>query len=100
MNNSSSKKRVLICTFIALVSGLFGGVMGGQISMAVVSYQCNIKAKQTFPIPGVNTICQALVTPRSLWEGSTTGLWTGTILGAFAGGLATHKTLEAEIKDK
>jgi hypothetical protein len=32
------------------------------------------------------------VTPGASWQGSTAGLWTGTILGAFVGGLITRKS--------
>jgi hypothetical protein len=37
-------------------------------------------------------MCSALVTPGASWQGSTAGLWTGTILGAFVGGLITRKS--------
>ena len=88
------KKRVFICTFTALVSGLFGAYVGGQINAIAHNHQCDVGARQGLSIPGLNALCKAWNTPFALWEGSTTGLWTGTILGAFIGGLATRQTSE------
>uniref|UniRef100_A0ACD5GUY2 Uncharacterized protein n=1 Tax=Desertifilum tharense IPPAS B-1220 TaxID=1781255 RepID=A0ACD5GUY2_9CYAN len=42
----------------------------------------------------LRTACKAVVTPVAFWQGSTTGLWTGAILGAFIAGLATAKSEE------
>ena len=36
-------------------------------------------------------LCNLWVTPGATWQGSTTGIWVGTILGAFAGGLIIRK---------
>ena len=88
------KKRVFICTFTALASGLFGAYVGGQIKAIAHNHQCDVGTRQGLSIPGLNTLCKAWNTPFALWEGSTTGLWTGTILGAFIGGLATRQTSE------
>ncbi|MBF2064924.1 MAG: hypothetical protein IGS39_10960 [Calothrix sp. C42_A2020_038] len=80
-----TKNRVLICTFLALTSGFFAGFVGWQISMHLRSQKCQNQ------VWGVRELCSATVTPGAIWSGSTTGLWTGTILGAFVGGLATKK---------
>ncbi len=76
---------MLICSFVAVVSGLSGSYLGGQVSMASRTGQC-----QGVPW-GLQSICRVLVMPDALWRGSTAGLWVGSILGAFAGGLATRK---------
>jgi len=78
-----SEKRVLICTFVALASGFFGAYLGGQISWLARTEQCRDRPE------GLDHVCRALETPGALWKGSTAGAWTGTILGAFAAGLAT-----------
>lgn len=62
--------------------------MGGQISLKVHSHKC-----QTQPW-GLNAVCNAWVAPAAIWQGSTTGLWLGWILGAFVSGLATRKTFQ------
>lgn len=76
-----TKNRVFICTFLALSSGFFGGYVGGQITLMLHSQKC-----QNQPW-GMKELCNAWVSPGAMWQGSTTGIWTGTILGAFAGGL-------------
>jgi hypothetical protein len=86
----ANHKRTLICTFVALASGLFGGYVGGQLNMAAHHQQCQAK-EQGLSIPGFPAICQAWVTPGAIWQGSTSGLWVGTVLGAFIAGLATRK---------
>ncbi len=80
-----TKNRVLICTFLALTSGLVGGYISGQITSILHSQKCQ---NQGWLLKGV---C-ASVTPVAIWQGSTTGLWTGTVLGAFAGGLVTRQS--------
>lgn len=92
--NKLPQNRTLICTFIALASGFFGAYAGGQISWAAHSQQCENGVRHTLPIPGYKPVCKALVMPGSFMQGSTTGLWTGAILGAFIAGLATHKKVE------
>jgi len=84
------KKRVLICTFVALTSGLSGAYLGGKINLLAHQNQCNQNTKQYLFLPKINQVCKAWVTPKAVWQGSTTGLWMGTILGAFVGGLATR----------
>jgi len=88
MNKLWQKKRVLICTFVALASGFFSSYVGGQISLKTHRHNC-----QTQPW-GLKTVCNAWVAPGAIWQGSTTGLWLGTILGAFVSGLATRKFSE------
>jgi uncharacterized protein YneF (UPF0154 family) len=89
----ANHKRTLICTFVALASGLFGGYVGGQLNMAAHHQQCQAR-EQGLSIPGFPAICQAWVTPGAIWQGSTSGLWVGTILGAFIAGLATRKLVK------
>lgn len=85
MSKRRRQKRILICTFAALASGLFSSYVGGQISLKVQSQKC-----QTQPW-GLKTVCNAWVAPGAIWQGSTTGLWVGTLLGALISGLATRK---------
>jgi hypothetical protein len=85
----TKKKRMIICTFLALLSGFFGGYAGGQLTLNLHSQKCQNQAW------GVKEACSAWVTPGAIWQGSTTGLWMGTILGAFAGGLATKKNIKS-----
>ncbi|MEC4813220.1 MAG: hypothetical protein SAK29_08115 [Scytonema sp. PMC 1069.18] len=77
------KKRILICTFLALLSGFFGGYAGGQLTLNLHTQKCQNQAW------GLKEVCNTIVTPGAIWQGSTTGLWVGTILGAFVGGLVT-----------
>lgn len=79
-----SEKRILICTFVALASGLFGSYVGGQINWFARTAQCQNQPE------GLNHICRAWQTPGALWQGSIAGAWTGTILGVFIAGLATR----------
>jgi hypothetical protein len=81
-----TKNRILICTFLALSSGFFGAYTSGQITLMLHNQKCQ---NQSW---GFKVMCNALVTPGAMWQGSTTGLWTGTILGAFVGGLVTRQT--------
>jgi hypothetical protein len=78
-------QRTLICTFVALASGAFGFLVGGQLSVNIQTQRC-----QTQPW-GLRNVCEAWVTPGAAWQGSFTGLWMGMVLGGFAGGLATRK---------
>lgn len=88
--------RVLICSFVALASGFFGATVGGQLSWTAYSQQCEAGVKKTWSLPGIRAICQTWATPGALFKGSTTGLWTGMILGAFVAGLATHEKVDDE----
>jgi hypothetical protein len=81
------KNRVLICTFLALTSGFFSSYLGGQITLSLHYQKCQ---KEVW---GVKEMCSVWETPGAMWQGSKmgiTGLWTGTILGGFFGGLITQ----------
>ncbi|MBD2777656.1 hypothetical protein [Iningainema tapete] len=78
-------KRVLTCSFLALLSGFFASYVGGQIAVSIHTQKC-----QNQPW-GVQQMCHAWETPGAIWQGSTTGLWTGTVLGAFFSGLMTRR---------
>jgi hypothetical protein len=80
------QKRILICTFLALSSGFFSGLIGGQITVMLHSQKCQ---NQSW---GFKQMCNALVTPGASLQGSAAGMWTGTILGAFVGGLITRES--------
>ncbi|MBW4559921.1 MAG: hypothetical protein KME32_02000 [Mojavia pulchra JT2-VF2] len=80
-----ANKRILICTLVALSSGFFGLYFGGQITFIFHSQKC-----QNQPW-GLKEMCNTWVAPGAMWQGSTTGLWIGTVLGAFAAGLATRQ---------
>jgi hypothetical protein len=79
------KNKVLICTFFALSSGFFGAYIGSQITFMLHSQRC-----QNQPW-AMKELCNLWVTPGATWQGSTTGVWVGTILGAFAGGLVIRE---------
>lgn len=82
--------RTLICTVTALMCGGFGTFLGSQISVASRTQSCNAQPW------GFSVICKTGVTPVALWQGGLAGLWTGSLLGAFAAGLATHSTALAK----
>lgn len=86
-------QRTLICTFVALAAGAFGFLVGGQLSVNVQTQRC-----QTQPW-GLRNVCEAWVTPGAAWQGSFTGLWTGLVLGGFAGGLATRSPRSETLVD-
>ena len=88
------QKRVLVCTFVAIASGLAGAYLGSQVNLAAQTAQCNrsivgSQSQQNSLLSGATTLCQTWVTPFALTEGGLTGLWCGMILGAFFAGLAT-----------
>ncbi|MGB3238188.1 MAG: hypothetical protein WBB29_07825, partial [Geitlerinemataceae cyanobacterium] len=41
--------------------------------------------------------CSTLATPGAFLRGGITGLWVGTILGAFSAGVATHQSVSKSI---
>jgi len=82
----NAPKRTIICTFVALSSGIFGMWVGSQVSTFYRSQSCYQNWGR------LQILCDSWVKPAALWQGSSTGLWTGTILGAFIAGLATSKT--------
>ncbi|NMG06594.1 hypothetical protein [Brasilonema sp. UFV-L1] len=86
-----TKNRTLICTFLALLSGFFGGYIGWQITLSLHSQKCQNKTW------GLKEMCHLVTPPAALpavWQSSTRGLWTGTVLGAFVGGLVTRQNRE------
>jgi hypothetical protein len=80
-----TKNRILICTLLALTSGFCGGYIGGQITSMLHNRKC-----QNQPW-GLKVMCHVWVTPGAAWQGSTTGVWIGTVLGAFVGGSITRR---------
>jgi hypothetical protein len=78
--------RTLTCTFSALLAGFLGAYIGGQITLNLYSQKC---PNQPW---GVKEICNAALTPSAIWQGSSTGIWMGTVLGAFVSGLKTRKS--------
>ncbi|MBW4642525.1 MAG: hypothetical protein KME23_05875 [Goleter apudmare HA4340-LM2] len=80
-----TKHPILICTFLALSSGFFGSYIGGQLTLMLHSQKC-----QNQPW-GLKEICNTWVTPGAIVQGSTRGIWTGTVLGAFVGGLVARQ---------
>ena len=80
--------RVLICTFSTLLSAFFGSYIGGQITLSLHSQKCQNLGW------GFKEICNVSVTPGAIWQGSTTGLWTGTVLGGFVSGSVTRQSRE------
>jgi F0F1-type ATP synthase membrane subunit c/vacuolar-type H+-ATPase subunit K len=90
MGKLLQQKRILICTFVALVSGVSSAYIGGQISLKTHSHSCQAQPW------GLKAGCTAWVAPRAIWQGSTTGLWVGLVLGAFISGLATRPSANKE----
>lgn len=80
-----TKNPILICTISALTSGFLGGYIGGQMTLMLHSQRC-----QNQPW-GFQQMCQIVITPGAVWKGSTTGVWTGIVLGAFVGGLVVRQ---------
>lgn len=89
---TKNKQRSFICTIAALSSGLLGLGIGGLLSTSGQLQVC-----QTRPW-GIEQLCSTWATPGAFLRGGITGLWVGTILGAFAAGVATHE-LEATSSD-
>jgi len=82
------QKRVLVCTFGAIASGLLGLYLGGRGNLELQTQKCD---RGSLNLPGAKNLCQMWVTPFALTDGSITGLWCGMVLGAFFTGLATHQ---------
>ncbi|MBD2204758.1 hypothetical protein H6G33_13720 [Calothrix sp. FACHB-1219] len=79
------KNRTFICSLVAIASGIIGAYISGQTTLMLHSQKCQ---NQTW---GMQQLCNTWVTPGAIWQGSTTGLWMGTILGAFVAGMATSQ---------
>jgi len=80
-----TKNKILTCTFVALSCGFFGSYIGGEITLMLHSQKC-----QNQPW-GLKEMCNAWVAPGAMWQGTTRGLLTGAVLGAFVGGLITRQ---------
>ncbi|WNN91235.1 hypothetical protein [Gloeocapsopsis dulcis] len=78
-------KRIIVCTFVALTSGIVSAYIGSQISLRVQSQKCQAQPW------GLETVCHAWVAPGAIWQGGTTGLYIGTLLGGILGILGTAK---------
>lgn len=79
-----TKNRTLICSVVALTSGLVGAYIGGQINTALHNHKC-----QNQPW-GLTAIMCKVGKPGAGWEGATNGIWLGSMLGAFVAGSLTH----------
>jgi hypothetical protein len=80
-----TKNRIFICTFSALLSGCLSAYVGVQFYLHLRSQKCQNQAW------GLQEVCKIFETPKAIWQGSTAGLWTGTVLGAFFSGLLTQQ---------
>ncbi|HIK30075.1 MAG TPA: hypothetical protein IGS17_01295 [Oscillatoriales cyanobacterium M59_W2019_021] len=89
-----TNQRSLVCTIAALASGALGLGIGGFLSTSGQMQVC-----QTHPW-GVEQLCSTWVAPGAFFRGGVTGLWVGTILGAFAAGVATHQPLSSDPEDE
>ncbi|MBD2138330.1 hypothetical protein H6F32_12170 [Anabaena sp. FACHB-1237] len=84
------KNPILLCTFLALSSGFFGGLITAQVMVTLASQKCQ---KSPNTIWGFTQICHTWIAPAAILQGSTAGIWTGTVLGAFVGGLMVRKPM-------
>lgn len=89
-----TNRRSLICTIAALASGALGLGIGGFLSASGQMQVC-----QTRPW-GIEPLCSTWVAPGAFFRGGVTGLWVGTILGAFAAGVATYQPLSIDPEDE
>lgn len=80
------QKRVLICSLVALVSGLSSAYIGSQISLKVYTQKC-----QSQPW-GLKTLCNAWVAPGAIWQGGTMGLCLGIVGGGVSAWWAIGKS--------
>lgn len=88
---TNNKRRSFICSIAALTSGVLGFGIGGLLSTSGQLQVC-----QTRPW-GMEQLCSTLATPGAFLRGGITGLWVGTILGAFSAGVATHQSVSQSI---
>lgn len=94
-------KRIICCTIAAWSGGILGGFLGSYGSWQTRLAQCpDYLPFLVQKLPAIQTLsrnlCGALNAPGALWKGSTTGLGTGLVLGAFVGGLATRSKEQKE----
>jgi hypothetical protein len=88
---TNNKRRSFICSIAALTSGVLGFSIGGLLSTSGQLQVC-----QTRPW-GIEQLCSTWATPGAFLRGGITGLWVGTILGAFAAGVATRELEETSM---
>lgn len=85
----NSRKRMMICSFCAVTCGLFGGLFAWQIASSLPAQKCQ---NQTWEFEKM--MCNIQASPQSMYQGfqgGTSGVWSGTILGAFLAGLGTRQ---------
>lgn len=88
-------KRILICTCVAVTSGIVSAYIGSQISLRVQSQKCQNQAWV------LESVCHAWVAPGAIWQGSTTGFSVGIVLGGILSILGTTiNAKQVTIKDK
>ncbi|WP_071880859.1 hypothetical protein [Geitlerinema sp. PCC 7407] len=78
----------------AWVMAAAGAYLGSQTSWAWRSRACERWGA------AARSACQAWVMPGAVWQGSTTGLWSGGIFGAFLAGLATSPHRRSPVSQK
>lgn len=93
MDRSWHLKRVSVCTFVALLSGILSAYLGSQISLQIHRQKC-----QNQPW-GFKTVCHTWVAPGAIWQGGTTGFALGTVLGGLAS-VATFKKAKSHPQDE
>jgi hypothetical protein len=75
--------RSIICTIAAFTCGGLGAFVGSKL---VASNQIQNCEEQPW---GVAALCSTVAAPGAFVQGGLAGLWTGTILAAFAAGTIT-----------
>ena len=86
---SNPRKRTIVCSFCAVACGLFGSFLGWQIASSLPAQRCQNHRWELSKM-----MCRIQTSPESMHQGlqgGTSGVWTGTILGAFFAGLATRQ---------
>lgn len=81
----TKQQRTFICTTIALATAISSAFIGGQLSMRLHGEKCLTQGW------GWQQLCSITTNPVAMWQGGTTGLWTGAIFGAFIGGVITRR---------
>lgn len=85
MSASWHPKRIFVCTFTALISGILSAYIGTQISLQINRQKC-----QNQPW-GLKTACHTWVIPGAIWRGGTLGLSLGVIIGGVTSAIATSQ---------
>jgi len=87
-------KRILFCAFVAVAVGTVSAYVGSRISLRVQRQRCQAQPW------GLETVCYAWAAPGAVWQGGTTGLYIGTLLGGILGILGTAKISENQLTIK